>query len=110
MLRFLVAANDYDATRDMSNAHRGVGRVDALTAWARSAHNVNTQVFLLVDVDLDLIGFRQYRDRDGRRMNTSRCFGSGNTLDAMNAAFELKPAVGAAPGNCCDYFLDTAEA
>ena len=41
----------------MRDAHRAVGRVDALTAGTTGAKHVNAQI-LVVDLEVDLFGLR----------------------------------------------------
>src|SRR6516165_9013201 len=94
----------------MGDAHSRIRRIDTLTPRPRRAHYVNPQVLLFVDVDLNFVSFGQYGDCHRRSMNTTGPLSSRNALDAMNTAFEFKPAVGSAPGNCCNYFLDAAKA
>ena len=44
------------------------GLVDVLPAGAAGAHRIDADVVRL-DVDIDVLGFRQHRDRRRRRMN-----------------------------------------
>ena len=60
-LRLLVLLRDDDAGRDVRDADGGVGRVDALAARAARAERVDAQV-LVVDLDVDFLGFRQHGD------------------------------------------------
>ena len=72
-LRLFVLLRDDDAGRDVRDAHGGVGRVDALAAGAARAERVDAQV-LVVDLDVDFLGFGQHGD--GRRRGVDAALAS----------------------------------
>jgi hypothetical protein len=110
MLRFLIAADDHHPAGDVGDADRRVCRVDALAAGTRGAHHIDAEIFFLVDVDLDLVGFRHHHDGDRRGVNPAGGFGRGHPLHAMHSAFVLEAGIGALAVDAGDDFFDAAEA
>src|ERR1700730_4143637 len=110
VLRFFVATDDHHAGWDVGYTYGRVGVIDALAARSRGAHHVDAEVLLFVDVDLDLVGLGHHGYSDSRGMDAPGGLGGGHSLHAMHSAFELEPAVGAAPGDERDHFLDSAKA
>ena len=90
----------------MRDPDRGVGRVDRLAARPGAALDVDPEVLLLVDVDLDLVGLGQHDDRRGARVDAAARLRRRDALDAVDAALELEPAVGAVAGDLEDRLLD----
>src|SRR4051812_3925639 len=107
-LRLLVLLADDDAARDVRDAHRGVGRVDALPARPRGAEDVDPEV-LVLDPDVDLLGLRQYGDRGGRGVDAALGLGGGHALDAVHAGLPAHGAEGAGAVHLEDRLLDPAE-
>ena len=68
---------------------RAVGGVDRLAAGPRRAIDVDAQI-LVVDMDVDILGFGQHRDGRRRGVDAPAAFGHGHALDAVDAAFELQ--------------------
>ena len=93
--------------RDVRDAHRRVGRVDALAAGAARAERVDAQI-LLVDLDVDFLGLGQHRDGRGRRVDAAAGFGGRHALHAVHAALVLQLAVDALALDQRDDFLDAA--
>ena len=108
-LRLLVLLRHHDAARKVGDADGGVGGVDALAARAARAEGVDPQI-LVVDLDVDLLGFRQHRDCDRRGVDAAARFRRGHPLDPMDAALVLQLAVRAAPLDHRDHFLEAAAA
>ena len=108
-LRLLVLLRDDEAARDVGDADGGVGGVDALAAGAARAEGVDAQV-LVVDLDVDFFGFRQDGDGDGRGVDAAARLGCRHALDAVDAALVFQLAVGAAPFDRRDDFLEAADA
>src|SRR3546814_6392263 len=73
----------------MRDADRAVCRVDMLAARPARAVNVDLEV-AVVDRDVDFLGFGQHRDGCGAGVDAPLAFGRGDTLDAVNAAFEFQ--------------------
>src|SRR5206468_6340688 len=109
VLRAVVLALDDDTGGQVRDAHRGIGLVYVLSAGAGRAERVDAQ-FRRIDRDIgDRIGFRQYRDRAGRGMDTTLRFGGRHALHAMAARLELELRVGALAYDAHDHFLEAAE-
>ncbi len=109
VLALLVLDRHHEAGRNMGDAHRRVGRVDALAPRALRPINVDLEV-LLVDLDLDLISLRQHGHGRSRRVDASARLGLRHALDAMHAALELQPAVRALPAHLEDHLTQAADA
>ena len=80
-----------------------------LTDWPPGPDERLTSIrrsLLLVDVDLDLVGLGHHDDRRGRGVDAPARLGRGDALDAMDAALELEPAVGAVAADLDDRLLD----
>ena len=92
----------------MGDADRAVGRVDRLSAGAGRAIDVDPQV-LVVDLDIDVLGFRQHRHGRRRGVDAPAAFGGRNALDPVNAALELQPREDAAAIDRGDRFLVAAD-
>ena len=71
---------------NVRDAHRGVRRVHRLAAGAGRAERVDAQIFGF-DLDVDVFGFGQHGDRDGRGVDASLLLGGGHALHAVHAAF-----------------------
>ena len=95
--------------RDVRDADRRVGRVDALAAGSARAERVDAQVFR-VDLDVDLFGLRQHGDRRRRGVDAAARFGRRHALHAVDAALVLQPAVDALAFDERDDFLGAAAA
>src|SRR5262249_2632585 len=107
-LRFLILAGDNQPRRQVRDAHSGVSRIDALSAWPRGTERVNADV-LRIDLDLDFVRFRKNGDRYGGGMNASLLFGRRDTLHAMNAAFVFELAIDLVAVDQRDDFLEPAD-
>ncbi len=107
MLRALLLHKDYDPGRQMGEADRRFGLVDVLAAGALRPHRVDLQI-RLVDVDVDLLGLGQHRDRGGGGVDPALRLGVGHALDAMHAALELETGEHAATFDRGDNLLEAA--
>src|SRR3989304_8171380 len=108
MLGLLVLARDDDAGRNMGDAPRRVGGVDAWPAGARGAKHVDPDV-LRIDANFALVRLRQPRNGHRRSMNAAGAFGGRYPLHAMDTTFEFEPAVGALAFDVDDPLLASAE-
>ena len=88
----------------MGDTHSAIGGVNALTAVATRAININPQV-VRVDFDVGFFGFRQNRHGDGASMNPTLTLGRGHTLDAMNPRFELQSTIRCVTNNFKNNFF-----
>ena len=91
-LALLVLAADHDPGRDVGDADRGVGGVDALAARAAAAEDVDAQV-VLVDRHVDLLGLGQHQDAGRAGVHPALRLGDRHPLHAVHAALELQQAV-----------------
>src|SRR3546814_20022118 len=91
----------------MRDADRAVCRVDMLAARPARAVNVDLEV-AVVDRDVDFLGFGQHSDGCGAGVDAPLAFGRGDTLDAVNAAFEFPFGEHTLHAHRCDDLLVTA--
>src|SRR4029077_5007455 len=91
VLRLLVLLDHDEATRQMGNPHRTVGRVDRLTAGSACPEDVNAQI-LLVDADIDLLRLRQHGNSGSRGVDAPARLGLGYALDAVDTRLEFQPS------------------
>src|SRR5439155_8471512 len=92
LLRALIGATDNQAGWLMDDLDGRVGRVHALAAGTGGAANSDFQ-FVGFDFDVHLLSFGQHRDGSRAGVNAALRLGSGNPLDAMDAAFEFQAAI-----------------
>src|SRR6185369_4596032 len=92
----------------MGDAHRTVGGVHALAAGTTGSEDVDAEI-VGVDLDIDLLRFRQHRYRRGGRMNAALGFRGGNALDAMHTGLAAKESVRIGTPDREDGFLYPAE-
>ena len=104
----LLGRDDDDAGRQMRHAHGRVGLVDVLAAGAARAHGVDADV-LRPDLDVDLLGLGQHRDRRRRGVDAPARLGRRNALHAVHAGFELQAREHALAGDRGDDLLVAAE-
>src|SRR5690606_3436622 len=81
---------DDDAGRQVRDADRRVGRVDALPARAGRAVHVDAQV-VGIDLDVDLLRLGRHQDADGAGVDASLRLGGGDALHPVDAALVLQP-------------------
>ena len=83
-----------------------------LTLWPPGPleQNVSIRRSLSLICDVDLFGLRQDRHGGGRRVHASLRLGGRHALHAVHAALVLQLAVGAAPLDRGDDFLQAADA
>ena len=72
----------------MGNTDGGVGSIDALTTVTARTVDVNAEI-LGINNEVLLAGFGEDGDSGSGGMNATLALGDGDTLDAMNAAFEF---------------------
>ena len=89
VLRAVFLHEDDDPARHMGDADRRFGLVDVLAAGALRAHGIDAEI-RLVDGDVDVLGFRQHRNRRRRGVNAAGGLGVGHALYAMHAGFEFE--------------------
>ena len=92
----------------MRDPHSGVCRVHRLAAGAGGAERVDAQVFGF-DLDIDVLGFRENSDGDGRGVDPSLLLGRGHALYAMHTAFVFHLRVDALTFDDCDDFFQAAD-
>src|SRR5207244_8764213 len=68
VLRAAVLHHHHDARRDVGDPDRRFGLVDVLAAGALRAHGLYPQIVAL-DVDVDVLDFRQHGDGGGGGVN-----------------------------------------
>ena len=85
----------------------GVGGVGVLAAGRRRPERIDADVFR-PDVDVDLLGFRQHRDRRRRGVDAPARLGRRHPLHAVHAGFEFEPGEHALAGDIGDDFLVAA--
>src|ERR1051326_3643953 len=107
-LRFLILAFHFEAGRQVRDADRAVGRVDALAARAAGAKHVDPQVFVF-DLEVDFFGFRQNGDRRRGGVDASLLLSHGNTLHAVHAGLVAERAVRFWSARGEHRFLESAE-
>ena len=110
VLALLVLDLDHQAARQVRDAHRGVGGVDALAARPGRTLDVDAQVALLVDLDLDLVRLGQHGHRRGRGMDAAARLGLRDALHAMDATLVLETAPGAVGADLEDDLAQAADA
>ena len=92
----------------MGHAHRRVGFVDVLTARARGAEGVDTQI-RWVDLDIfDFVHLGQDRHCNRGRVDATLRFGFGYALYAMSARLELQFRENALTDDATDDFAKAA--
>ncbi len=89
----------------MGDTYRRLGLVDMLATGPRSPVDINTQI-RRVNIDFDILGFRQHGNGTGRRMDTPLGLGFRDALHPVGATFVLEPRVGAFTGNHGDDFFE----
>src|SRR6266851_193424 len=108
VLRFLVLLDHDEPGREVGDADRAVGGVDRLPAWPAGPEDVDPQI-LVVDVDVDLLGFRQHRHCRRRGMDAAARLGFGHALNPMHPRFVFEPGEDAAAGDRGHRLLEAAE-
>ena len=74
-----VLTLDLKAGGQVSNLHCGVCRVDVLSAGAAGTGGLDVKIFG-PELDIDFLGFRQYRDRHGGGVDAALGFLSRKSL------------------------------
>ena len=104
MLRAFVLALHDDARRDVSDADGRIRLVDVLAAGTRGAERVDAQLGGIDRQVLDLVEFRQDRNRARGGMDAALCFRRRHALHAVRARFELELRVRAFAHDAADDF------
>src|SRR5665213_909065 len=107
-LRLLILLAHHDPGWDVRDAHRGVRGVHALATGSRRAEDVDAQI-LLLDLDVDLFGLRQHRDRGRRSVDAPLILRGGHALHAVHARFPAQTSERAVAFHLEDRFLEAAE-
>ena len=92
-LRLLVLLAHHQAGRQVRDAHRGVGGVDALAAGARGAEDVDAQV-LVLDLHVHLLRLGQHGHGRGGGVDAALALRRRHALHAVHAALPAEGAVG----------------
>src|SRR5699024_245571 len=92
-LRFFVLHADDDAGWNMGDADGGVGGVDVLAAVTGGAEDIDLEV-VVVDLDIDILSFGKNGDGGGGGVDAALRLGGRDALDAVDAGFVAKVAVG----------------
>ena len=93
----------------MGQAHRGVRGVDALAAVAGGAVHVDADI-VRIEIDFDVIDFRQDCNGCRRSVDTAGRLGLGDALHTVDAALVLESGVSALALDQDFRFLDAADA
>ncbi len=107
VLRALVLAGHDEPARLVRDPDSGIGPVDMLAAGAGRPVGVDFKV-VRIDVDFDVVSFRQDGDGDRRGVDPAAGFGDRDTLDAVDAAFKFESAESTAAFDHEDDFLEAA--
>ena len=92
----------------MRDANGVVVLLDVLATRASRVEGVEPQV-LVLDLEVDLVGFRQNRHSRRRRVDAALGLGLRHALYAVYAALVLKPPVHAAPADLEHDLLEAAD-
>src|SRR6188472_4227551 len=106
-LRLLVLHRDDDAGRQVRDPDRRVGGVDRLPAGAGRAVHVDLEI-LVLDLDLDVLGLRHYRDGCGRGVDPPLRLRRRDALDTVRAALPFEHGERAVALHGEDRLLDAA--
>ena len=90
-LRLFVLAGNDRARGQVSDAHRGIGRVHRLSTRTGGTERVNPDV-LGRNRDFHFVRFRQHGDRNRRSVDAPLRFRLRHALHAMHAGFVLQLA------------------
>ena len=93
----------------MDQAHRRVGGIDALPARSTRARNADLNIGV-IDLDFDLVGLGQDRNRGRASMNAPLAFRDGHPLHPMDARFILEAAISPFAFDRKDRLFDAAHA
>ncbi len=91
----------------MGDAHRAVGRVDALSAWPARTEDVNPEV-LVLQLDVNVLGFRQHGHGGRGRVDPAGRLGDGDPLHPVHPRLAPQVAVGV-PAHRDDRLTDAVE-
>ena len=104
MLRTLILTlNDYTRWK-VGDTNRGFSLVDVLTARTGSPIGINFEV-RRIDIEFDLLNFRENGNRTGRCMDSSLCFGVWNPLHAMCTGFKFELRINVSTAHPHNDFL-----
>ena len=89
MLASLVLTFNHRTGRNVCDSDCGFGFVDVLTACSAGTEGVYLQVGR-TNLKINLFGFGQYGNGNGRGVDSSLRFSFGNTLNSVNSALKFK--------------------
>ena len=90
VLRAFLETFDNNAGFMVRDPNRRSGLVDVLTTGATAGGVAFDFIILRLEIDLNVLGFRQHRDGRSRCMDAALGFGIGHALDAVAATFVLQ--------------------
>ena len=106
-LGFLVLARDDDASRHMGQAHRRVGRVNALTARTTCMTNTNFNIFRS-NGNVNFLSFWKHGYSSRRGMNSAIGLGYRYTLNSMASTFVFQNFIYIFTANHQDNFFKSS--
>src|SRR6266702_4628565 len=83
-LALLVLALDHEVRGQVGDAHRAVGRVDALAARPLRAEHVDPEIFVF-DLHVDLLRLGEHRHGGSGRVDATLRLRDGHALDTVDA-------------------------
>ena len=92
----------------MGDAHRAFGLVDMLAAGALRPEHIDAQV-LVIDLNVDILGFRQHRHGGGGSVDAALVFSGGHPLHPVDATLEFQFCISAAAVDLQGGVLDAAQ-
>ena len=108
VLALLVLALDHGIGWQVSDPDGAGGLVDLLPARSAGKEGVHSQV-VVVDLDLDVVGLRQYGDGGSGGVDSALSFCGGNPLHTVATTLELQLQKGTLAGNRDRDVLEAAE-
>ena len=89
MLRLFILLGHDQTAGQVCDPDRTIGCIHRLPTRTACTVDINPQI-LVLDLNVDVFGFRQHGNRRGGRMNTAARLGLGHTLHTMDTGLELE--------------------